>query len=520
MYWADKLAKKIIDSGRYQPYWVDDMKTPSGKVHVGALRGVILHDLIFKALLDSGKKATYTYVIDDHDPMDALPIYLDRTKYKKFMGMPLNKVPSPKSGYRSFAEYYAKDFINVFNHLGAKPKILWASELYTSGKMNQGIKKVLDEAQKIRKIYKKISGSEKPDNWYPFQVICPQCGKLTTQVFDWDGKEVIFRCLPHLYQWAEGCGYEGKISPFDGKGKLPWKVEWAVKWQVIGVTIETAGKDHMSEGGSHDIASAICQEILDYPVPFAFPYEFFLIGGKKMSSSKGLGSSAREMSELLPPEILRFLMSRPRYNQAIDFDPGGWTIPDLFDEYDRCAQAFYKKGRKSEFGRVFELSQVSTLSQEEPFYPRFREVANYLQMPNINLIRHFEEVKGKSLTKFEKALLKERVHYAQIWLKDHAPSEAVFFISKELPKEAKKLSQEQKTYLQKLAQLLEKKWPASADEIQTGLYNLSKEQGIKSSQAFGAIYRVLIGKTHGPKAAWLIFSQEKKFVIKRFKEAS
>jgi len=518
MYWPDRLAKKIIDSGQYQPYWVDDMKTPSGKIHVGSLRGVILHDLIYRALLDKDKKAVYSYVIDDHDPMDALPIYLDQKKYRQYMGRPLNRVPSPEAGFKSFAEYYAKDFIEVFNGLGAKPKIIWTSELYTSGKMNEGIRKVLDAAPKIRKIYQKVSGSEKSDNWFPFQVICPKCGKLTTQVFAWDGKEVNFRCQPHLYEWAEGCGYEGRISPFDGHGKMPWKVEWAVKWQVIGVTIETAGKDHMSKGGSHDISSAICKEIINYPVPFAFPYEFFLIGGKKMSSSKGLGSSAREMFELLPPEILRFLMARPRYNQAIDFDPGNWTIPNLFDEYDRCAEAFYQKGKKSEFGRVFELSQVKEPPKEEPFFPRFRDVANHFQMPNINLVRHFEEVKGKSLTDFEKKILEERIHYAKIWLKDHAPSEAVFFISQTMPKTAKKLSAEQRAFLKELANLLEK-WPRSADELQTILYNLAKKQEIKSSKAFEAVYQVLIGKSHGPKAAWLIHSQDKNFILKRFKEA-
>jgi len=520
MYWADRLAKKIIDSKKYKPYWADDMKTPSGRVHVGSLRGVLSHDLIYKALLDAGKRATFSFVIEDHDPMDGLPVYLDQAKYRKYLGMPLNQVPSPEPGYSSYAEYYAKDFIEVFNGLGAKPKIIWVSKLYQAGKMNEGIKKVLDAAPKIRKIYKEISGSEKPSDWYPFQVVCPKCGKLTTQVTDWDGKQVKFRCLPHLFEWAQGCNHEGKISPFDGTGKIPWKVEWAVKWMVIGVTIEGAGKDHMSKGGSHDISSIICKEVLNYPVPFAFSHEFFLLGGRKMSSSKGLGSSAREMYNLLPPEVLRFLFARPRFNQAIDFNPGGWTIPDLFDEYDRCARAFYKKGRKSDFGRVFELSQIKTPPKEEPFYPRFRDVANYLQMPNINPVRHFTEVKGKSLTEFEKELLEERVHYAKIWLKDHAPSEAVFFISKDLPKEAKKLSDEQRIYLQKLAELLEKKWPSSADELQTVLYNLVKERGIKSTKAFEAIYRVLIGKTHGPKAAWLIYSQDKEFVIKRFREVT
>ena len=56
MFWADRIARKINKSGKYQPYWVDDMKTPSGRVHVGSLRGVIIHDLIFKALKDAGAK--------------------------------------------------------------------------------------------------------------------------------------------------------------------------------------------------------------------------------------------------------------------------------------------------------------------------------------------------------------------------------------------------------------------------------------------------------------------------------
>ena len=51
MYWADKIASEIIKSGKHKPFWVDDMKTPSGRMHVGSLRGVIIHDLIYKALL-------------------------------------------------------------------------------------------------------------------------------------------------------------------------------------------------------------------------------------------------------------------------------------------------------------------------------------------------------------------------------------------------------------------------------------------------------------------------------------
>ena len=49
-------------------------------------------------------------------------------------------------------------------------------------------------------------------------------------------------------------------------------------------------------------------------------------------------------------------------------------------------------------------------------------------------------------------------------------------------------------------------------------YELTKKLKIPARKAFQAIYLALIGKTHGPKAAWFLLNQDKKFIIKRFKE--
>src|SRR5258708_33071542 len=116
-------------------------------------------------------------------------------------------------------------------------------------------------------------------------------------------------------------------------GKLPWKVEWADKWKVIGVTVEGAGKDHMSKGGSHDLAKQVSQRVLHYPTPYPIGYEWFLIGGRKMSSSKGIGTSSSEMLSILPPQLIRFIMVKTNINQAIKSDPSDDTIPKLLDEY-------------------------------------------------------------------------------------------------------------------------------------------------------------------------------------------
>ena len=114
MIWADREAKRLKE--RNLPFeWADDMKTPSGRIHVGSLRGVIVHDLIHKALKDIGVKVKFSYVFNDMDPMDGMPAYLDKNKWGKYMGQPLYKIPSPEKGFKSFADYFAQEFISVFN---------------------------------------------------------------------------------------------------------------------------------------------------------------------------------------------------------------------------------------------------------------------------------------------------------------------------------------------------------------------------------------------------------------------
>lgn len=506
MFWADEIAQKIKE--RNLPLeWVDDMKTPSGRVHVGALRGVVIHDLIFRALNDIGVNSKYTYVFEDHDPMDDIPVYLDREQYEKYLGMPLFSIPSPEKDFENFAQYYAFEFRNAFNKVGSSPEILWTSELYKSGKMNNGVKKVLDSAGEIRKIYAELYKKEIPDDWFPFQVYCENCGKVsTTKVYKWDGEFVYYKCPVDATNWTKGCGFEGKTSPFSDengiKGKMPWKVEWPVKWMAIGVTVEGAGKDHMSSGGSHDLAKLVCKRVLNYPVPYPIPYEFFLVGGKKMSSSKGRGYSASAVVELLPPEVLRFLMVKTRINQAINFDPEeAETIPKLFDEYQEYAEHYFED-KKDDYARVFELSQVGQI--KKPPSIRFSKLTQLVQMPN-----------GEEEIKKENA--EEWAQYAKIWVERFAPEKDKFLVQKELP-DISSLTSDQKGYLGLLSEKLEDKM--QTEKIQEIVYSLSKEENIRSLDAFKAIYISLLGKDHGPRAADLIASLDLDFVRKRFSEAA
>lgn len=511
MFWAEEIAKKLKSKGK--PELVNDAKTPSGRVHVGALRGVLIHDLVYKALLAEKVEATYTYIIDDFDPMDSLPTYLPKEKYEKYMGAPLKDIPAPE-GSGSYAEYFAKEFIKVFNGLGTKPEILWTSKSYKDGKLDEQIKVALDSAEKIQEIYEKISGSKRPRDYIPFQPICEKCGKIgTTVAKDWDGDKVSYICLENKVEWAKGCGYEGSVSPYSGTGKLPFRVEWPAKWAAFGITVEGAGKDHISKGGTRDTADVIAKEIFKIEAPYNIPYEHFLVSGKKMSSSKGIGVSAKEISEILPSVILRFLIIRTRPMQHLDFDPTEPdTIPKLFDDFDSA-----RASKDPELKEVWRLSHIDS-SPSDIFVPRFRDLVNLVQMPNINLIDEAKKQKGEDLTEEEKETLEKRIGYVKIYLERFAPESVKFAVKEAKPPEADELSDKQRKLLLKINELLGKR--LEAEDLQNEIYKVGKDLGVSSAETFSAIYASLLGKASGPKAAWLILSLDKDFVEKRFLEVA
>ena len=71
MYWADELAERVQG-----PQVVNDSKTPSGTVHVGSLRGPVVHDVIARALRARGVPVEFRYGVEDMDAMDAQAIWV------------------------------------------------------------------------------------------------------------------------------------------------------------------------------------------------------------------------------------------------------------------------------------------------------------------------------------------------------------------------------------------------------------------------------------------------------------
>ena len=508
MFWADEIANKL-DKKKKQ--LVDDAFSTSGPAHVGSLRGFVIHDIAYRALLADGLDAKFTFILDDFDPVDELPgVDFDKELIEKEMGKPIFMAISPEKG-KSLADYYGEQIIASASKAGVFPEYLKNSEIYKSGKLDDVIRIALDNTEKIKEIYKRITTVEHPKDWYPFQPICENCGKIgTSTTYAWDGKEVSYVCEENKVEWAHGCGHKGKVSPFGGTGKLYWRVEWPARMVALGVTVEGEGKDHWVAGGSREMANAIIREIFKKQPPEDIRYEFFVVEGKKMSKSKGNGVTADEVTEILPVELIRYLLAK-NPKKEVDFNIQGITIPNLFDDYDRAMKAFQKEIDFPDLGRAYEIVQEKGF---EPGYRmRFSKVALAIQMPKIDIHEEAKSEKGSTLTKSELANLDERIEYAQKWLDKYAPDDFVF---KVLIKEPDiKLSDIQKKFLVKLSEVFKTKNGWKGEELHSELHEIKKSMEISPKDAFSAVYLSFLGKESGPQAGWLLASLDHEFVATR-----
>lgn len=515
MFWLDQTIKDLLAVNPRDHYVVTDWKTPSGQIHVGGLRGVITHGAIASGLTEQGKKVSWQYGFDDADPLDSLPPDLPRS-YQKFLGQPLSTIQAPVSGYGSLADYYAQEFIDVFTQLGEKPKIVWSYKLYKNGVFNKAIQISLEKAAIIRGVYWQVTKKRQPDDWLPIQMVCGRCGKIsTTRAFKWDGQQVWYKCQSDWVKYAKGCGYEGRGSPFDGQAKLPWRVEWPAKWYIFKSDVEGAGKDHQTKGGSHDMAVAILTQVFNQKPPYNIPYEFFLVGGRKMSSSKGIGVAAHQVSQAVPPELLRLLMVMSRPNRAINFSLEGEALPRLYDEYDKAAKAF-QDDPTSDGGRLFSYAVLPS-TPTKSFLCRFSKVAYLTQMPHLNILAKVAEEKGQALTKPEKQLLNSRIVIAKKWLENWAPAEYKITVQKTLPKVTEQLTDQQKQFLDRLAQAIDSRKDWQGQVLHTKIHQLKQMLGLQSSAAFQAIYLAILGGQSGPPAGWFLAALDKKFTVDRLK---
>ena len=495
MTWIDEILGRCP-----QQEMINDSKTPSGIAHVGSLRGVLIHDALLREARERGVDARFTYGCDDMDPVDEIP-HGTGEYFREHLGKPLCRAPVPPGiAGDNMARAYFDEFTSTFGPLGVDAEFYFMSDVYRSGRLDETIDAYLRAASKVRAIYLREAGSARSEEWLPFQPICERCGRIgTTFASDYDGETVAYECRHELVDWAEGCGAKGRTSPFGGAGKLPWKLEWAAKWQILPVTLEGAGKDHMGAGGSHRVASALAREVLKCAVPCAFSYEFFTSGSAKMSSSKGIGLSASELAATLPPELLRYLVLRTQPRRALDFAVDLPGVNRAFAEYERLWRGVAEPKQR----QLFAVSQATARGEVPPapgYSPPFDSVVSVVQQPHLDLATHIATLGLGALADADLDWLDVKRAAAESWSQRFSETASRLTVTDDFMAGVHKLSNQQRAFLAVAARILDRidKWAATP--IQAALFDAARIVGIETSLAFEALYTAFFGWPEGPRA--------------------
>jgi lysyl-tRNA synthetase class 1 len=499
-HWADLLAEDIVRQ-RGRSHVVNTGITPSGEIHIGNMREVVTADAVYRVLRDQGAAARLLYMADTYDPLRRVYPFLDPQRYQDKVGRPLSEIPCPCQQHASYAEHFLAPFLRSLQQLGIDPEVHRADQLYKGGAFTEAIVLSLQHRERIRRILKEETGRDTPDDWSPFNPLCQACGRLThTRVlgFSAQGQTVDYACA---------CGHRG-TAPMAGGGKLIWRVDWPAKWKIFGVTVEPFGKDHASKGGSYDTGVRIAREVFGIEPPYPVPYEWISLAGQgDMSSSKGNVLAIHAMLEVVPPEVLRYLILRVPPQRSIRIDPG-LPLLQLIDEYDDVEA----KNRDS---RALELSAISGI---KPVGVPYRHMVTVVQVARGDLAACMEILRRSGYAVDNADEVRERAAYAQRWLERFAPEDLKFRVQEQLPPAAKALTAAQRQALGRLAERLQP--GMSGEHIHQLIYAVKDELSVPADQLFQAIYLVLLGKPKGPRAGWFLSTLDVGFVKQRFAEAA
>lgn len=498
MNWIDEIVGNILkERPDEEIYTVASGISPSGYVHIGNFKEIATPYLIAKRLKELGKNVRYILSFDDYDRLRKVPKNIN-SDYDKYIGMPYTKVPSFVSGYDSYADYMEKRFINELKLMGVSVEYIFQTKKYKNGSYKDFVKLALGKRHEIFDIIASFrtqeSTEEEKENYYPINIYCDKCFKDSTKVTSLNGDLVEYTCA---------CGHKGVININESTNyKLPWKIDWPMRWKYEGVTIEAGGADHSASNGSIAVARRISKEIFDYEAPFYIPYNFIGIkgAGGKMSSSLGNVLTITDLLKVYDENIIWWFYNRFEPMHAYDISLDN-DVVRYYSEFDRWVKALYLDKIDNKNKGLVRLTGVN-----ESYLNNVGFNILCALLPIVNndkkLLKTLLEKNGEYIFNDE---FEKRIDRAIYWLLNYGMEYQINPLENKNEEFYETLNEIEKTWLLKTKKITQENF-SSADELQRVLYDVvksddltDKELKINQKRYFNILYNMLIGKNEGPK---------------------
>jgi len=471
---------------------------PSGLPHIGTFGEVVRTSMVVNALnyLTDIPKEIITFS-DDMDGLRKVPDNVpDKNLLNQNLHKPLTSIPDPFKKYKSFGDHNNEMLKKFLDRFKFKYNFKSSTNLYTSGFFNSSLQKILENYQEIMNIILPTLGKERQKTYSPFLPICPESGIVleipVLEIFK-EKSKILF----------DNNGKKLEVSILDGKCKLQWKVDWAMRWYALDVDFEMYGKDLIESA----ILSSKIIKLLGKNNPSGFAYELFLDEkGEKISKSKGNGITIEQWLEYASPESLSlFMYQNPKRAKKLYKE----IVPKAVDEY----LDFIQKSKSQNELQILLNPAWHVHNGEIPkedLIMTFSMLLNLVEASNANskeLLWKFVKKYKKNITENKFPIFDNLIDYAINYF-----NEVI-----KLKKKYKKPNENEKKALEALISTLDKcNDDMSPEDIQTLIYSIGKENGYeeKLREWFKLIYEVVFGDENGPRLGFFI----KFFGIKETKQ--
>lgn len=501
--WLDMVAYRVLQREEQLHRQVDVLRTESGLgasgiPHVGSLGDVIRAYGVKLALETQGRKAEFIAFSDDMDGLRKVPGGMPES-LKKYLGHPVSAIPDPYNCHEAYSAHMNSLLREAMDKCGVQYVFHSATQDYRSGIFAEQIRKILSSADRVGKIVKEEVGQEKYTAVLPYFPICGSCGRIyTTKSLEFEPTtdKVLYACEGAAEikgQKLEGCGYKGEADIKDGNGKLPWKGEFAARWDALKINFEAHGKELTDSVRVND---RICEEILGYPPPYHVRYELFLDkGGAKISKSKSALDviTPQAWFKYAPPTSLNLLMFK-RITGARSL--GVEDIPTYVNELNQLEDVYFnirKVPDEKELAKLKGLFEYAWLLKP-PSTPRKHTPYNLLvYLATVAPEGKLDEYVAAKLREYGylkedvTADLGEELNYAANWAKDfHDISETKI-----------EISNPQRLAIEDLVAVAR----SETDErvLQNAIFNIAKKYALEAPDFFKLLYTILLGSPRGPR---------------------
>jgi len=461
---------------------------PSGLPHIGTFAEVARTTMMvnaIKQIIDIP-----TEIITFSDDMDGLRKVPDNVPNKeileKNLHKPLTQVPDPFKKFKSFGEHnneMLKKFLDKFNFTYTFKS---STDNYKNGNFNDTLLLVLEKYEKILEIILPTLGKERQKTYSPFLPICNETGKVLEvpiiEIKKNEGKIVY-----------DNNGKKIETEVINGKCKLQWKVDWAMRWYTFDVDYEMYGKDLIE---SAILSSKVCQ-VLGKKSPNGFAYELFLDEkGEKISKSKGNGITIEQWLNYASPESLSLYMyQNPKRAKKLYAD----VVPKAVDEYLTFIDKYTNQDTNEKLLNPVWHVHNGNPPKEKSIMP-FSVLLNLVGTSNATdkeVLWKFIKKNKKDIKVLDHPILDGLVEYALKYFKE---------IVKPKKKYRKPNDKEKKALKDLVKRLKDCKDLINPESIQTIVYSVGKDNGYQENlrEWFKAIYEIVFGDQDGPRMGFFI----------------